>query len=37
MSHRLIGLAIIGAIVVALPPFFPSAYYYRVAALVLDL
>ncbi len=35
MSHRLIGLAIIGAIIVALPPFFPSAYYYRVAALVL--
>lgn len=34
MAHRLIGLAVIGAIIVVLPPFFPSAYYYRVAALV---
>ena len=34
MAHRLAGLAVIGALAIALPPFFPSAYYYRVAALV---
>ncbi len=34
MAHRLTGLAIIGAIIILLPVFFPSAYYYRVAALV---
>ncbi len=35
MAHRLARLAVIGAVIVVLPPFFPSAYYYRVAALVL--
>ncbi len=35
MAHRLVGLAIIGTIIIVLPPFFPSAYYYRVATLVL--
>ena len=34
-AHRFAGLTIIGAIIVLLPAFFPSAYYYRVAALVL--
>jgi branched-chain amino acid transport system permease protein len=33
-SHRLSSIAAVGAIAVLLPPFFPSAYYYRVAALV---
>jgi branched-chain amino acid transport system permease protein len=33
-AHRLAPLALVGAIIVLLPPFFPSAYYYRVAALV---
>ena len=35
MAHRLIGLAVVAAIIAVLPPLFPSAYYYRVAALVL--
>jgi branched-chain amino acid transport system permease protein len=34
VSHRLSGLAMIAAITILLPPFFPSAYYYRVGALV---
>jgi branched-chain amino acid transport system permease protein len=34
VAHRLIGLAVIAAIIAVLPPLFPSAYYYRVAALV---
>jgi len=34
VSHRLAGLAMIAAITILLPPFFPSAYYYRVGALV---
>jgi branched-chain amino acid transport system permease protein len=34
-SHRLSGLAVIAAIIVVLPVLFPSAYYYRVGALVL--
>jgi branched-chain amino acid transport system permease protein len=34
VSHRLSSIALIGAIAVLLPPFFPSAYYFRVAALV---
>ena len=29
IAHRLAGIAIIGAIIIVLPPFFPSAYYYR--------
>ncbi len=33
-AHRLAPLALVGAIIILLPPFFPSAYYYRVAALV---
>jgi branched-chain amino acid transport system permease protein len=33
-SHRLSGLAVIAAIIIVLPAFFPSAYYYRVGALV---
>jgi branched-chain amino acid transport system permease protein len=33
-SHRLSSIAVMGAIAVLLPPFFPSAYYFRVAALV---
>jgi len=35
MAQRYVGLTVIAAIVVFLPFFFPSAYYYRVAALVL--
>jgi branched-chain amino acid transport system permease protein len=35
MAHRFGGLTVIGAIAIVLPLFFPSAYYYRVAALVL--
>ena len=35
VTHRLAALAPVAAIIVALPAFFPSAYYYRVAALVL--
>jgi branched-chain amino acid transport system permease protein len=35
MSHRLAGLAMVAAIIVVLPLFFPSAFYYRVGALVL--
>jgi branched-chain amino acid transport system permease protein len=35
LAHRLVGLAVIAAIVVLLPAFFPSAYYTRVATLVL--
>jgi len=35
MAHRFGGLAIIGAIVILQPAFFPSAYYYRLGALVL--
>ena len=34
LRHRLASLVVIAAIVVLLPLFFPSAYYYRVAALV---
>jgi branched-chain amino acid transport system permease protein len=34
-THRLAALAPIAALLVLLPPFFPSTYYYRVAALVL--
>lgn len=34
LHHRLFGIAILAGIVVVLPLFFPSAYYYRVAALV---
>jgi branched-chain amino acid transport system permease protein len=33
--HRYAALAPVAAIIVLLPAFFPSAYYYRVAALVL--
>ena len=33
--HRLAPLVPIAAVIVLLPAFFPSAYYYRVAALVL--
>jgi branched-chain amino acid transport system permease protein len=33
-SHRLAGLAAIALIAVVVPAFFPSAYYYRVGALV---
>src|SRR6516165_8468946 len=33
-SHRLAGLLAIALIAVVLPAFFPSAYYYRVGALV---
>jgi branched-chain amino acid transport system permease protein len=33
-KHRFTALAPVAAIIVLLPPFFPSAYYYRVAALV---
>jgi branched-chain amino acid transport system permease protein len=34
LRHRLASLVVIAAIVVLLPLVFPSAYYYRVAALV---
>jgi branched-chain amino acid transport system permease protein len=34
LSHRLVPVVAMAAIVVLLPLFFPSAYYYRVAALV---
>jgi branched-chain amino acid transport system permease protein len=34
LDHRLAMIAVVAAIVVTLPPFFPSAYYYRIAALV---
>lgn len=34
LHHRLTGIAALAAIVVVLPLFFPSAYYYRVAGLV---
>jgi branched-chain amino acid transport system permease protein len=34
LSHRWIGLALIAAIIIPLPLLFPSAYYYRVGALV---
>src|SRR6266446_5940546 len=34
LSHRLVPVLAIAAIVVVLPVLFPSAYYYRVAALV---
>ena len=33
-SHRLAGLVAIAAVALLLPAFFPSAYYYRVGALV---
>jgi branched-chain amino acid transport system permease protein len=33
-AHRLVGLAVIAAIVILLPAFFPSTYYTRVATLV---
>jgi branched-chain amino acid transport system permease protein len=33
-SHRLAGLAVIAIVAGALPALFPSAYYYRVGALV---
>lgn len=32
--HRLAGALLIGVVIVVAPLFFPSAYYYRVAALV---
>jgi branched-chain amino acid transport system permease protein len=35
LAHRLFPILPLGAIILALPAFFPSAYYYRVAALVL--
>jgi branched-chain amino acid transport system permease protein len=35
MSHRLAGLATVAAVIVVLPAFFPSAYHYRIGALVL--
>ncbi len=34
MTHRLAGVVLVGAIIVLLPLSFPSAYYYRVGALV---
>ena len=34
LQHRLASLVVMAAIVILLPLFFPSAYYYRVAALV---
>jgi branched-chain amino acid transport system permease protein len=34
LTHRLVPALAMAAVVVALPVFFPSAYYYRVAALV---
>src|SRR5437660_12604332 len=34
LTHRLVPALAMAAVVVLLPPFFPSAYYYRVAALV---
>jgi branched-chain amino acid transport system permease protein len=34
LTHRFRTLAVLSAIIVLLPLFFPSAYYYRVAALV---
>jgi branched-chain amino acid transport system permease protein len=34
LRHRLSGLLVLAVIVAVLPAFFPSAYYYRVAALV---
>jgi branched-chain amino acid transport system permease protein len=34
LNHRLLPVLAMGTIVVLLPLFFPSAYYYRVAALV---
>lgn len=35
LTHRFRTLAVLSAIIVLLPLFFPSTYYYRVAALVL--
>jgi branched-chain amino acid transport system permease protein len=34
-THRLVSVGILIAIIALLPPFFPSAYYFRIAALVL--
>jgi branched-chain amino acid transport system permease protein len=34
LDHRLAMIALVAATVLALPPWFPSAYYYRIAALV---
>jgi branched-chain amino acid transport system permease protein len=34
LDHRLAMIAVVAAIVFVLPPLFPSAYYYRIAALV---
>ena len=34
LDHRLAVIALVGAIAVALPMWFPSAYYYRIGALV---
>jgi branched-chain amino acid transport system permease protein len=34
LTHRLVPALVMAAVVVVLPVFFPSAYYYRVAALV---
>ena len=34
LTHRLASLLWIAAVIAVMPPFFPSAYYYRVAALV---
>jgi branched-chain amino acid transport system permease protein len=33
-THRLVSLGVLAIIIVLLPMFFPSAYYYRVGALV---
>lgn len=35
LNHHLAGLVLLGAILLVLPVLFPSAYYFRVAALVL--
>ena len=35
LAHRLFPILPLGAIMLVLPALFPSAYYYRVAALVL--
>ncbi len=33
-THRLVSLSVLAAIIILLPMFFPSSYYYRVGALV---
>jgi branched-chain amino acid transport system permease protein len=35
LTHRFAGLALLAVFLIVLPALFPSAYYYRVAALVL--